>query len=121
MKAYLIATETVHDEAMFAKYRQEVVKTISPYGGQFIVRGGNLTILEGAWPDPRLVVSSAGGAAPSCRGQTPAARRTTCRSDATATAPTQGPLIRSAGFSALDAIPRRGNVAWSLATKTAHN
>ena len=56
MKAYLIATETVHDEAMFAKYRQEVVETVAPFGGQFIVRGGNLTVLEGAWPHPRLVV-----------------------------------------------------------------
>jgi uncharacterized protein (DUF1330 family) len=56
MKAYLIATETVHDEAMFAKYRQEVPKTVAPFGGQFIVRGGNLTVLEGAWAHPRLVV-----------------------------------------------------------------
>ena len=56
MKAYLIATETVYDEAMFATYRQEVVKTIAPFGGQFIVRGGSLTVLEGAWPHPRLVI-----------------------------------------------------------------
>lgn len=56
MKAYLIATETVHDEAMFARYRQEVIKTLAPFGGQFIVRGGNLTVLEGAWPRARTVI-----------------------------------------------------------------
>jgi uncharacterized protein (DUF1330 family) len=56
MKAYLIATETVKDEAMFGKYRQEVMKTLAAFGGQFIVRGGNLTVLEGEWPHPRLVV-----------------------------------------------------------------
>jgi uncharacterized protein (DUF1330 family) len=56
MKAYLIATESVHDEAMFAKYRQEVVNTLVPFGGQFIARGGTLTVLEGAWAHPRLVI-----------------------------------------------------------------
>jgi uncharacterized protein (DUF1330 family) len=56
MKAYLIATETVYDEARFAQYRQEVVKTLAPFGGQFVVRGGELTVLEGSWPHPRTVV-----------------------------------------------------------------
>ena len=40
MKAYLIAVETVHDEAMFAEYRKEVVDTVKSFGGQFIARGG---------------------------------------------------------------------------------
>ena len=46
MKAYLIAVETVHDEAMFAEYRKQVVGTVAPFGGQFIARGGKLT---GQW------------------------------------------------------------------------
>jgi hypothetical protein len=33
MKAYLIATETVKDEAMFGKYRQEVMKTLAALAG----------------------------------------------------------------------------------------
>lgn len=56
MKAYVIATETIRDEAMFAEYRNKVVGTVSAFGGQFIVRGGNLTVLEGDWPHPRLVI-----------------------------------------------------------------
>jgi uncharacterized protein (DUF1330 family) len=56
MKAYVIASETIKDQAMFDAYRKEVVGTIAPFGGQFIVRGGNLTILEGEWPHPRLVI-----------------------------------------------------------------
>jgi uncharacterized protein (DUF1330 family) len=56
VKAYVVATETVKDEATFAKYRQEVMKTLAQFGGQFVVRGGNLTVLEGEWPHPRLVV-----------------------------------------------------------------
>ena len=56
MKAYVIAAETVNDEAMFAEYRKQVIATLAPYGGQFLVRGGTLTVQEGKWPHPRLVV-----------------------------------------------------------------
>jgi len=33
-----------------------VPETLVPFGGQFIARGGNLTVLEGEWPHPRLVI-----------------------------------------------------------------
>ena len=56
MKAYVIAAETIRDQAMFDAYRKEVLGTIVPFGGQFVVRGGNLTVIEGEWPHPRLVI-----------------------------------------------------------------
>ena len=56
MSAYLIATETVHDEAMFAEYRKQVVATLEAFGGRFIARGGKLTVLEGEWQHPRTVI-----------------------------------------------------------------
>jgi uncharacterized protein (DUF1330 family) len=56
MKAYLIAVETVQDETMFAEYRKQVVATLAPFGGQFIARGGKLTVLEGEWKHPRTVI-----------------------------------------------------------------
>jgi uncharacterized protein (DUF1330 family) len=56
MSAYLIATETVHDEAMFAEYRQHVIATLETFGGRFVARGGKLTVLEGEWPHPRTVI-----------------------------------------------------------------
>jgi uncharacterized protein (DUF1330 family) len=56
MKAYVIAAETINDPAMFDLYRKEVPATIVPFGGQFVARGGNLTVLEGEWPHPRLVI-----------------------------------------------------------------
>jgi uncharacterized protein (DUF1330 family) len=56
MKAYLIALETVHDEAMFAEYRKGVVGTLTPFGGQFVARGGKYTVLEGEWPHSRTVI-----------------------------------------------------------------
>jgi uncharacterized protein (DUF1330 family) len=56
MKAYVISTETVNDEAMFAKYREEVPGTVAAFGGTFVVRGGNFSVLEGEWKHPRLVI-----------------------------------------------------------------
>jgi uncharacterized protein (DUF1330 family) len=41
---------------MFDSYRKEVPATLVPFGGRFIVRGGNLAVLEGEWPHPRLVI-----------------------------------------------------------------
>jgi len=56
MKAYVIAAETTKDEAVFATYRKEVPATVAAFGGKFVVRGGQLTTLEGEWPHPRLVI-----------------------------------------------------------------
>jgi uncharacterized protein (DUF1330 family) len=56
MKAYIIAAETAHDEAMFAEYRKRIPGTLAPFGGQFIARAGNLTVLEGQWQHPRTVI-----------------------------------------------------------------
>lgn len=56
MKAYVIATETVKDETTFAEYRKHVMATLEPYDAKFVVRGGKLSIVEGEWPHPRLVI-----------------------------------------------------------------
>ena len=56
MSAYVIVQERVTDEEMFAVYRKEVLPTITAHGGRFLVRGGALSVLEGEWPLPRLVV-----------------------------------------------------------------
>ncbi len=56
MKAYVIVQETVKDEEMFAAYRNGVVATLEEFSGRFVVRGGQLTVVEGEWPYPRLVV-----------------------------------------------------------------
>jgi len=56
MKAYVIVQEIVNDQAMFDLYRKDVPATVTAFGGQFIVRGGNLTIVEGEWPFQRTVI-----------------------------------------------------------------
>jgi len=56
MKAYVIAAETVTDQATFEEYRRVVAATLEAFEGKFIVRGGEISVLEGQWPHPRLVV-----------------------------------------------------------------
>jgi uncharacterized protein (DUF1330 family) len=43
----LIVQETIKDQAMFDAYRKDVMATLTEVGGQFMVRGGNLTVVEG--------------------------------------------------------------------------
>jgi uncharacterized protein (DUF1330 family) len=56
VKAFVIAAETINDEALFSEYRKAVLGTLQAFGGKFVVRGGNLSLLEGEWPHGRLVI-----------------------------------------------------------------
>ena len=56
MAAYVIVQVTVSDEETYTKYREQVPATIAKYGGEYLVRGGDMEILEGEWPAPRCVV-----------------------------------------------------------------
>jgi uncharacterized protein (DUF1330 family) len=56
MKAYVIALETIHDQAMFAEYAKGVPATLAPFEGQFVARGGKFTSLEGQWEHARTVI-----------------------------------------------------------------
>lgn len=56
MAAYVIVQIDVKDAKLFDAYRKEVPATIAKYGGEYLVRGGTLEVLEGAWAYPRCVV-----------------------------------------------------------------
>jgi uncharacterized protein (DUF1330 family) len=56
MKAYVIALETVHDQAMFGEYAKGVAATLLAFEGRFVARGGHYTVLEGQWQNPRTVI-----------------------------------------------------------------
>lgn len=56
MSAYLVAHITVTDPAAFERYRDVVPAVIEQYGGRYLVRGGNIEVLEGEWSTPRLVI-----------------------------------------------------------------
>jgi len=56
MAAYVLAQIDVHDPEGFQRYREKVPATIEQYGGRYIVRGGEMTGLEGTPPAPRVVI-----------------------------------------------------------------
>lgn len=56
MPAYVIADVDVHDLELYREYAKLVPGTLAPYGGRFLVRGGNWEPLEGDWRPARVVV-----------------------------------------------------------------
>jgi uncharacterized protein (DUF1330 family) len=56
MPAYVIADIDVHDPETYRRYAALVPGTIEPYGGRFVVRGGDHEVLEGDWQPRRMVV-----------------------------------------------------------------
>jgi uncharacterized protein (DUF1330 family) len=56
MPAYVIVEVEVTDPELYERYRAATPATIAAAGGRFLVRGGELTVLEGDWQPPRLVV-----------------------------------------------------------------
>lgn len=56
MPAYLIGSITVTDPVGFEDYRARVPAVIAAHGGRYVVRGGQMEVLEGDWPGQRTVV-----------------------------------------------------------------
>jgi uncharacterized protein (DUF1330 family) len=56
MAAYLVAQLKIHDPAMFQRYREAVTPLIERFGGRYRARGGELEVLEGEWPYPRVTI-----------------------------------------------------------------
>jgi uncharacterized protein (DUF1330 family) len=56
MPAYLFASLQITDSTAFEEYRRDVPAVIAAYGGRYLVRGGDLEVLEGEVPGRRLVI-----------------------------------------------------------------
>ena len=56
MRTLFIVLETIHDHAGFDEYRRQVMPTLSPFGGKFLVRGGSFAVTEGDWPHERVAI-----------------------------------------------------------------
>ena len=55
MRAIYIFLETIYDQEKFAEYRNLVMPTLKGFDAKFVVRGGEYTLVEGAWPYERTV------------------------------------------------------------------
>lgn len=56
MPAYVIVDIDVTDPERYEQYKAATPATIAAADGRFLVRGGQVTILEGDWQPARLVV-----------------------------------------------------------------
>jgi uncharacterized protein (DUF1330 family) len=56
MPAYVIAETEVTDQERYEQYKAASSAAIAAGGGRFLVRGGDLVVLEGDWQPTRLVV-----------------------------------------------------------------
>jgi len=54
--AYMVAQVDVKDPAAYEEYRAQVPATLAKYGGEFLVRGGKVEVLEGEPPFGRVVI-----------------------------------------------------------------
>ena len=56
MAGYLIGQIKVNDPEAYSEYVKQSSQTVEKYRGNFLVRGGEMEILEGECPYPRVVV-----------------------------------------------------------------
>jgi uncharacterized protein (DUF1330 family) len=56
MAAYIIVNIEVKDPAVYEEYKARVPALIRRHGGEYLVRGGNVTIGEGDWKPSRVVI-----------------------------------------------------------------
>lgn len=56
MAAYIIVEVRIHDPEKYESYKQLTPASLQPYGGKFVVRGGEVETLEGDWLPERIIV-----------------------------------------------------------------
>jgi uncharacterized protein (DUF1330 family) len=56
MSAYVIVETDIHDPEQYEQYKAASPGAVAAGGGRFVVRGGELAVLEGDWEPTRLVV-----------------------------------------------------------------
>jgi uncharacterized protein (DUF1330 family) len=56
MPAYLIVETDITDPVQYEQYKAASPGAIAAHGGRFVVRGGEMAVLEGDWSPKRLVV-----------------------------------------------------------------
>jgi uncharacterized protein (DUF1330 family) len=56
MPAYVVVHITVRGKAEYERYKGPAAAAVAAYGGRYLVRGGNVQVLEGSWLPPRFVI-----------------------------------------------------------------
>ncbi len=56
MSAFVIIDIDVHDPVGYEEYKQLGPPSLAAFGGRYVVRGGQIEVLEGDWQPNRIVV-----------------------------------------------------------------
>jgi uncharacterized protein (DUF1330 family) len=56
LPAYVIVETDIQDPEQYARYQEASPGAVAEGGGRFLVRGGELAVLEGDWRPKRLVL-----------------------------------------------------------------
>ena len=56
MPAYVIVETIVSDPERYERYKEAAPPAITAYGGRYLARGGEKTVLEGDWDPVRVVI-----------------------------------------------------------------
>jgi uncharacterized protein (DUF1330 family) len=56
MPAYVIVETDISDPEQYERYKAASPGAVAAGGGRFVVRGGELAVLEGDWSPTRLVI-----------------------------------------------------------------
>ena len=54
--AYMIVESQITDAEAFKRYMAAAPEVAKAFGGEYLVRGGRMQVLEGDWQPPRLTV-----------------------------------------------------------------
>ena len=54
--AYLVVESNITDAETFKQYMAAAPEIVKAFGGEYLVRGGRMQVLEGDWQPPRLTV-----------------------------------------------------------------
>ncbi len=56
MSAYLLANITVNNPENYKEYVEKVKSVVEKFDGEYLVRGGEMSVIEGDWPHKRNIV-----------------------------------------------------------------
>lgn len=56
MSAYVIVNVDTKHPQEYERYKEMAQKTVAQYGGRYLVRGGQMNVLEGLWEPTRIVI-----------------------------------------------------------------
>ena len=56
MSAYVLSSIKVNNPDNYKEYVTKVKSIVEKFGGEYLVRGGEMNIIEGDWPNERNIV-----------------------------------------------------------------